>query len=112
MKNKKTFPKKNKGIEFYNQIGYVFIFCGIVSFVMLGFVSLLPQNYEKYNVSLYFSIWAVISSVFVLVGILPLLLGKYCKKYQIWAWKEVRSYENKLLKKAKKLIEKEMRKHK
>ena len=87
-------------------------FLGIVSFILLCFVSLLPQDYEKYNIPLFFEVWAVISSIFVAVGILPLLLGKYCKKYQIWIEKEVKSYQNKMSKRAEKSIKKEMRKHK
>lgn len=101
VKNKKTSPKTNEGVEFYNQIGHIFIFLGIVSFVILGFVSLLPQDYEKYNIPLFFGVWAMISSILVIVGILPLLLGKYCKKYQIWIDREVKSYQNKKLKQEK-----------
>ena len=112
IKSKKIPQKTNEGIEFYNQIGYIFIFLGIVSFIILGFVSLLPQDYEKYNIPLFFGIWTVISSVLVIVGVLPLLLGKYCKKYQIWIEKEVKSYQNKMLKKAERLIEKDIKKHK
>ncbi len=112
VKNKKTSEKINKGVEFYNQIGRIFIFLGIVSFIILGFVSILPQDYEKYNIPLFFGVWAVISSILVIVGILPLLLGKYCKKYQIWIDKEVQSYQNKMLKQAEKLVEKDVRKDK
>lgn len=112
VKNIKIPKKINEGVEFYNQIGRIFIFLGIVSFILLCFVSLLPQDYEKYNIPLSFEVWAVISSIFVAVGILPLLLGKYCKKYQIWIEKEVKSYQNKMSKRAEKSIKKEMRKHK
>ncbi|MED9903034.1 MAG: hypothetical protein UFG06_02495 [Lachnospiraceae bacterium] len=112
VKSKKSPPKTNEGIAFYNQIGRIFIFLGIVSFIILGFVSLLPQDYEKYNIPLFYGIWAVISSIFVIIGVLPLLLGKYCKKYQIWIEKEVKSYQNRMLKQTEKLIEKDMRKHK
>ena len=112
VKSIKSPQKTNEGIEFYNQIGRICIFLGIVSFVILGFVCILPQDYEKYNIPLFFGIWAVISSIFVIVGVLPLLLGKYCKKYQIWIEKEVKSYQNRLLKQAEKSIEKDMRKHK
>lgn len=112
VQNKKTPPKTNKGVEFYNRIGRIFIFLGIGSFILLGFVSLLPQDYEKYNIPLFFGVWTVISSIVVIVGVLPLLLGKYSKKYQIWIETEVKSYQNKMLKQAEKSIEKDMRKHK
>lgn len=111
IKNRKI-SKKNEGIEFYNQIGRIFIFCGIVSFLLLGFVMLLPQDYEKYNITLFFGIWVVISSVLVIVGVLPLLLGKYCKKYQMWIDKEVKSYQNKMLNQIEKRMEEDMKKRK
>lgn len=110
---KKITPKKsNEGVEFYNQVGRIFILCGIVSFLILGFVSLLPQDYEKYNIPLFFGVWAVISSLLVALGVLPLLLGKYCKKYQTWIEKEVKSYQSKVMKSAKKLMEEDMNKRK
>lgn len=96
--NTKSFQKANEGVKFYNQIGRIFIFVGIASFILLAFVSLLPQDYEKYNVSLYFNIWAIISFLFVIIGILPLLLGKCSKKYQLWIDGELKSYKNKLKK--------------
>lgn len=54
----------------------------------------------------------IISSLFVIVGLLPLLLGKYCKKYQIWAQKEAVTYIKWMMKQTRKAIEKEERKHK
>lgn len=112
VKNKKPPQKTNEGIAFYNQMGRIFILLGIISFIILGLISLLPQDYEKYNIPLFYSIWAIISSIFVIVGVLPLLLGKYCNKYQIWVEKEVKSYQNRMLKQAEKSIERDMRKHK
>lgn len=50
---KKITPKKsNEEVEFFNQIGRIFILWGIVLFLILGVVSLLPQDYEKYNIPL------------------------------------------------------------
>ena len=98
---KNTSKKVNEGVEFYNQIGLIFICCGVISFVLLSFVSFLPQDYEKYNVSLFFDIWAVISLILVIIGVVPILLGKTCKKYQSWIEKEVNSYQDKMLKKKK-----------
>lgn len=110
VKNKNISSEKNEGVRVYNQIGYIFIFLGIFSFIFLGIVSLMPQDYEKYNVSLFFSIWAVISLVLVIMGIIPLLLGKYSKKYRIWVEKDVESYQKWMLRKIAKSIEKEMNK--
>lgn len=108
-KNGKT-SKKNEGAVFCNQMGLIFIFCGAALFLILGFVSLLPQDYEKYNIPLFFGIWVAISLIFVLIGVLTLLLGKYCKKYQIWIEKEVKSYENHMLNQAIKQMEKDRKK--
>ncbi len=107
VKNKNAPPEINEGVRVYNQIGYIFIFLGIFSFILLGFVSLLPQDYEKYNIPLFFGIWAVISLILVIMGVIPLLLGKYSKKYRIWVEKDVESYQNWLLKKIQKSMEKD-----
>lgn len=107
VKNKNTSSEINEGVKVYNQIGCIFIFLGIFSFILLGFVSLMPQDYEKYNVPLFFGIWAVISLILVFIGIIPLLLGKYSKKYRIWVEKEVKFYQKWMLKKIEKSIEKE-----
>lgn len=107
IKNKNAPPEINEGVRVYNQIGYIFIFLGIFSFILLGFVSLLPQDYEKYNIPLFFGIWAVISLILVIMGVIPLLLGKYSKKYRIWVEKDVESYQNWLLKKIQKSMEKD-----
>lgn len=107
IKNKNTLPEINEGVRVYNQIGYIVIFLGICSFALLGFVNLLPQDYEKYNIPLFFGVWAVISLILVIMGIIPLLLGKYSKKYRIWAEKDVESYQNWLLKKIQKSMEKD-----
>ncbi len=107
VKNKNTSSEINEGVKVYNQIGCIFIFLGIFSFILLGFVSLMPQDYEKYNVPLFFGTWAVISLILVFIGIIPLLLGKYSKKYRIWVEKEVKSYQKWMLKKIEKSIEKE-----
>ena len=114
-KNKKmVYQEVNEGVQFYNTIGGVFVFCGIGSLLLLGFVSLLPQNYEKYNIPLFFGIWFAISLVLLIIGTLPLLLGRYSKKYQIWVKKEVNSYkgheEARILKQGEKLAKKQERK--
>lgn len=111
VKDKNSLSKLNEGVEFYNQIGYIFIFLSICSFIILGFVSLLPQDYEKYNIPMCFGIWAVISLILMIIGIIPLLLGKYSKKYRDLVDKDVKSYQNKMIKKMEKSIEKDVRKN-
>ena len=102
---KKSYSKVNEGVSFYNEIGKIFIGCGIGLFLILGFVSTLPQDYEKYNIPLFFGIWSLASLLLIVIGIIPILLGKYSKKYQIWVEKEIYSYR-------KKLTEIELRKEK
>lgn len=110
----KSAPKVSESIQFYNTIGKIYISCGICSFLLLGFVSLLPQDYEKYNIPLFFGVWALISFILIVIGTLPILLGKYSRRYQVWVEKEVRSYhkisEKRLLKQVEKMIKKEGKK--
>lgn len=104
---KKPTKKVNEYVDFYNSIGKMFIGCGLFSFLILGFVSLLPQDYEKYNILLFFGIWALISVLLIVIGITPILLGKYSKKYQVWIEKEVRSYHKKSNEQLLKMMERE-----
>lgn len=82
----------NEGVTFYNKIGLVFVSCGVISLLLLGFVSTMPQDYEKYNVSLYMTVWFIISIILMIIGIVLIILGKYSTKYQRWINKEVKSY--------------------
>ena len=101
---KESTPKKktpvNEGVVFYNTFGWVFIFCGIGSFLLEFFVSMLPQDYEKYNIPLFFGIWTAISVAFIIIGIIPLVLGKYSKRFQNWAKKDVDSFGRYLVRQA------------
>lgn len=97
-KNRKNTYRKNDGVDFYNQIGQILIFCGAAWLILLVFISLLPQDYEKYNVSLFFTIGFILALAFIFIGFLPLLLGKYSKRYQVWIEKEWHSYQNRKLK--------------
>lgn len=111
-------PKKNKkkatvrvseSVQFYNEIGKIYIGCGIASLLLLGFISLLPQDYEKYNIPLFFGLWALISVLLIVIGITPILLGRYSKKYQMWVEKEVRSFNRKNDERTLKYLEKDMK---
>lgn len=106
---KKSYTEVNEGVSFYNLIGKISIFLGICSFLLLGFVSTLPQDYEKYNIPLYFGIWGMISLLLIVIGVIPIILGKYSKKYQIWVEKDLESYGEKLMETElkKKIIEKD-----
>lgn len=58
---RKTENKENTGAKFYISCGKVFVVCGVASCLLLVFVSTLPQDYEKYNIPLFFGIWLIIS---------------------------------------------------
>lgn len=98
---KKEKEEKSVGVAFYNQVGMILIICGIISFGLMYFVSLLPQDYEKYNVPVFFGIWTSISILLCVLGLVPLVLGKYSKKFKKWADKDVYDYANHLIEKEK-----------
>lgn len=89
---------QNEGVALYNQIGLTLILCGAIGFMVLIFVYFLPQDYEKYNVALFFKVWLMLIIVLIFIGLFLLYLGKYSKKYQHWVEKEFKSYQNQVLK--------------
>jgi hypothetical protein len=101
VKEKKQ-EEEHLGIQFYTWFGKIFIGCGIAFMVLIFFISRLPQNYEKYNVPLFFGIFAGIDAAFFLIGILALLLCKKSGRFQAWADKDVEKF-------AKDLVRKEMK---
>ena len=107
---KKNTEEGREGIAFYNAVGKVFVVCGIVSFVLMGFVALMPQDYEKYNIPLAFGIWTAISVFLIALGILPQILGKKSRRFQKWAEKDFASFEQQMIKQAEKELEREDRK--
>jgi uncharacterized membrane protein len=98
----KQQEEEHLGIQFYTKFGKIFVGCGIVFFVLFIFISKMPQDYEKYNVPLFFGIMAGISALLLLIGITVLLLCKKSKKFQVWADRDVDNF-------AKYLIRKEMK---
>ena len=98
------------GVIFYNTFGWIFVFCGIGSFLLKFFVSLMPQNYEKYNIPLMFGIWTAVSVALLVIGIVPLVLGKYSKRFQNWANKDVDSFGRYLVKQEAKQEKKRLEK--
>lgn len=112
----KSNASLNEGTQLYNTFGWIFIICGIASFLLMFFVSLMPQDYEKYNIPLFFGIWTAISIAFIIIGIIPLILGKYSKRFRAWAEKDVESFGRHLVKQEakqeKKRLEKAIRRDK
>ena len=78
----KTENKENIGVKFYIGCGKVFIVCGVASCLLLGFVSTLPQDYEKYNIPLFFSIWFIISFAMLILGLVIIILCKNQKNFR------------------------------
>lgn len=58
-----SFQKENIGVQFYIFCAKIFIVCALGSLLLLAFVSTLPQDYEKYNVPLFFGVWLGISKL-------------------------------------------------
>ncbi|MDE5865561.1 MAG: hypothetical protein K2H31_03035 [Lachnospiraceae bacterium] len=89
---RKTEKEENIGIKFYISCGKVFVGCGVVCCLLLGFVSTLPQDYEKYNIPLFFGIWFIISFAMLIFGLVLITLCKKSKKFQTWAEKDVLNF--------------------
>ena len=107
---KKNTEERREEIAFYNAVGKVFVICGIVSFVLMGFVALMPQDYEQYNIPRAFGIWTAISVFLIVLGILPQILGKKSRRFQKWAEKDFAYFEQHMIKQAKKELEREKKK--
>lgn len=73
----KLGKEENTGAKLYIYVGKVFIGCGMGSCMLLFLVHTLPQDYEKYNIPLFFGIWFGISFVLILTGFIIMVL---CKK--------------------------------
>ena len=89
---RKTENEENIGVIIYISCGKVFVECGVVSCLLLAFVSTLPQDYKKYNIPLFFGIWFIISFALLILGLDLIILCKKSKKFQTWAQKEVLSF--------------------
>ena len=98
-----SFQKENIGLQFYSLCAKIFIVCALGSLILLAFVSSLPQDYEKYNVPLFFCVWLGISLIVLGLGAVILLLCVRSKKFQNWAEKDVLAFaEHHMQKKLKK----------
>ena len=104
-KRKKKDEDNNEGIMFFKCIGIISVICGISSFLILCVAHMFPQDYEKYNVSLFFNAWFVISLIIFLLGAILIASCKFSRSFQRWA-------QNNVMKYAKRSIEKEIQKEK
>ena len=60
----------------------------------------------------FLSILLDILAILVIIGVVPLILGKICKKYQKWIDVKLNSYQGMIFKQAEKLIQKDIKKDK
>ena len=91
------------GVMFYSGVGKVFVGCAVFSFILLAVIMFLPQDYDKYNSPLMAGIWASISLLVLLFGVMIIVLCKKSKRFQMWAEKDILDY-------GKRLIDKEIKK--
>ena len=88
----KSEKEKNPGIKFYRSCGKILVGCSVISIILLIFVSMLPQDYEKYDLSLFFSIWFVVSCIVFIAGFFIIILCKKSSRFQAWVEKDVISF--------------------
>lgn len=102
----------NEGEGYYLGVGQIFLICGIGFLILTIFISLLPQDYEKYNIPLFFGILYAISFGLSLLGMVLIILSKKSKKFQNWAEKELLSFGKHQMKKDMRKEEKSRKKSK
>lgn len=100
---KEPKQEENIGVMFYLGAGKVFVGCAVFSFILLAVIMFLPQDYDKYNILLMAGIWASISLLVLLFGVMIIVLCKKSKRFQTRAEKDVLDY-------AERLIDKEIKK--
>lgn len=97
--------KEDLGVRFYRICGYVILECAVFSFLLLFIVRMMPQDYERYDVSSFFNIWFLLSVFLFVLGFMIVVLCKRSKTFQRWA-------ENDVLKSAEYELNKEIQKEK
>lgn len=108
----KKKPEKSEedryGMKFYSGAGKIFLICGIGWLFLTKFITTLPQDFEKYNVYLFFAVLYIISAIQILLGVILLCLCKKSKRFQAWAEKDV----NKVMEREQQAYEKKLGKRK
>lgn len=94
---KKEPEKEEKyGIKFYSYAGKIFIGCGILWFFLTKYITTMPQDFEKYNVYLFFALCYIFSAIQILLGIVLLYLSKKSKRFRKWANSDVKKAMHKI----------------
>lgn len=106
---KQPEPEEHYGITFYSNAGGIFIVCGIGFFLLTLYIGTLPQDYEKYNIPLFFFVMYAISGFFTTLGAVLFLLCKRSKRFQKWADRDMEKTLHKLFMKEFQRYEKKTR---
>lgn len=78
----KQKDNENDVVTIYSSIAKIFIGCGIAWLILTGFISLMPQDYEKYNISLFFTIMVGVGLALIALGVVHfILLKRNCRWY-------------------------------
>ena len=73
---------ENDVVKIYSSIAKIFIVCGIAWLILTGFISLMPQDYEKYNIPLFFTIMVGVGLALIALGVVQfILLKRNCRWY-------------------------------
>lgn len=105
MRHNISYKKEDLGVRFYRTCGYIILGCAVFSFLLLFIVRMMPQDYERYDVSSFFNIWFLLSVFLFALGFMIVVLCKRSKTFQRWA-------ENDVLKSAEYELNKEIQKEK
>ena len=68
--------------DLYKQFGLTIILCSVISFILMVFVSLMPQDYDKYNINSIFTIWGIFSILLLVMGVTLFILASKSKKFK------------------------------
>ena len=95
-----TKIKKDKkivytGIMFYKDIGKISLELGVLWSIIMFFILLLPQDYEKYSIPLIVGIFTAIIILHFIIGAIFLLLCKYSKNFQEFAEHDFENFNEK-----------------
>ena len=105
MRHNISYKKEDLGVRFYRSCGYIILGCAVFSFLLLFIVRMMPQDYERYDVSSLFNIWFLLSVFLFALGFMIVVLCRTSQTFQRWA-------ENDVLKSAEYELNKEIQKEK
>ncbi len=87
--------KEEEAIVFYKQVSYIFIICGFLWMALACFAISMPQDYEKYNIPLFFGILMGIGILTAAPGAVILILLKKSARFREFCIKDHASFRQK-----------------